>query len=233
MSRVVRPVGVPGAAPSPGSVVGVGAPEGERQPVRGPGRGRDPASGRAPVPPPRPPDPSELGGPSTPVRRTHRWGIGAYVVVEAVFVGVSMLIGFAFLGRPVSVVALTVALAVPTVLAAGVADAHHPAAGQRAARRPRPGLVVARRAGRSRVRDRRARRHDPGVVALRRAGGPGAGQLGGRRRVRGAAGRPGRRAGRRARRGRAGAAVRGDRLPRACCGGRWSATRCRAGCRSW
>ena len=74
-----------------------------------------------PVPPPRPPDPSELGGPSPPVRRTHRWGIGAYVVVEAVFVGVSMLIGFAFLGRPASVVALTVALAVPTVLAAGVA----------------------------------------------------------------------------------------------------------------
>jgi membrane protease YdiL (CAAX protease family) len=54
-------------------------------------------------------------------RRTHRWGIGAYVVVEAVFVGVSVLIGFAFLGRPVTVVALTIALAVPTVLAAGVA----------------------------------------------------------------------------------------------------------------
>ena len=40
---------------------------------------------------------------------------------EAVFVGVSLLIGFAFLGKPVSVTALTVALAVPTVLAAGVA----------------------------------------------------------------------------------------------------------------
>ena len=60
-------------------------------------------------------------GTSGPPRRTHRWGIGAYVVVEAVFVGVSLLIGFAFLGQPVSVVALTVALAVPTVLAAGVA----------------------------------------------------------------------------------------------------------------
>jgi uncharacterized protein len=74
-----------------------------------------------PVPPPRPPDPSELGGPSTPVRRTHRWGIGAYVVVEAVFVGVSLLIGFTFLRGGVSVAPLTLALAVPTVLAAGTA----------------------------------------------------------------------------------------------------------------
>jgi uncharacterized protein len=61
------------------------------------------------------------GGATAPARRTHRWGIGAYVVVEAVFVGVSLLIGFAFLGEPVSVTALTVALAVPTMLAAGVA----------------------------------------------------------------------------------------------------------------
>jgi len=101
----------------------VGAPEGERStseeqdatviplPVR--------QSVPVPVPPPREPSSSELGG--APTRRTHRWGIGAYVVVEAVFVGVSLLIGFAFLGRPVSVGALLVALAVPTVLAAGLA----------------------------------------------------------------------------------------------------------------
>jgi membrane protease YdiL (CAAX protease family) len=101
----------------------VGAPEGERStseeqdatviplPVR--------QSVPVPVPPPREPSPSELAG--APTRRTHRWGIGAYVVVEAVFVGVSLLIGFAFLGRPVSVGALLVALAVPTVLAAGLA----------------------------------------------------------------------------------------------------------------
>ena len=68
-----------------------------------------------------PPASVPQNGVSAPPRRTHRWGIGAYVVVEAVFVGVSLLIGFAFLGQPVSVVALTVALAVPTVLAAGVA----------------------------------------------------------------------------------------------------------------
>ena len=74
-----------------------------------------------PGPLPPPPDAAPPGGATAPPRRTHRWGIGAYVVVEAVFVGVSLLIGFAFLGKPVSVTALTVALAVPTVLAAGVA----------------------------------------------------------------------------------------------------------------
>ena len=67
------------------------------------------------------PDLRVLDGAPVPPRRAHRWGIGAYVVVEAVFVGVSLLIGFAFLGRPVSVGALLVALAVPTVLAAGLA----------------------------------------------------------------------------------------------------------------
>ena len=74
-----------------------------------------------PGPLPPPPDAAPPGGATALPRRTHRWGIGAYVVVEAVFVGVSLLIGFAFLGKPVSVTALTVALAVPTVLAAGVA----------------------------------------------------------------------------------------------------------------
>jgi membrane protease YdiL (CAAX protease family) len=89
-----------------------------------------PGTGSAAVPAPDDPPTVPLAVPpasvppdaaSAPPRRTHRWGIGAYVVVEAVFVGVSLLIGFAFLGQPVSVVALTVALAVPTVLAAGVA----------------------------------------------------------------------------------------------------------------
>jgi membrane protease YdiL (CAAX protease family) len=54
-------------------------------------------------------------------RRTHRWGLGAYLIVEAVFVGVSLLIGLAFVGERISVGALTLALAVPTVLAAGTA----------------------------------------------------------------------------------------------------------------
>ncbi len=61
------------------------------------------------------------GGTAGPPRRTHRWGVGAYVVVEVVFLGVSLLIGLAFAGERLSVGVLTVALAVPTVLAAGTA----------------------------------------------------------------------------------------------------------------
>jgi uncharacterized protein len=72
------------------------------------------------VPAPAPP-PVEGAEPAEPPRRSHRWGLGAYVVVEAVFVGVSLLIGFALLGDGVTVAALTVALTVPTVLAAGTA----------------------------------------------------------------------------------------------------------------
>jgi membrane protease YdiL (CAAX protease family) len=54
-------------------------------------------------------------------RRTHRWGLGAYLLVEAVFVGVSLLIRFLFRRELLSVGELTVALAVPTVLAAATA----------------------------------------------------------------------------------------------------------------
>ena len=53
--------------------------------------------------------------------RTHRWGIGAYLVVEAVFLGVSLLMGFAILSERVSVAGLAVALTVPTVSAAATA----------------------------------------------------------------------------------------------------------------
>jgi uncharacterized protein len=53
--------------------------------------------------------------------RTHRWGVGAYVVVEAVFLGVSLLISVVIASEGTSVATLTVALAVPTVLAAGTA----------------------------------------------------------------------------------------------------------------
>ena len=100
----------------------------------------------APVPPPRPaaddapaghavdvaafaplpalpPVGSAVEPTGTPARRTHRWGLGAYLLVEAVFVGVSLLIGIAFIGERLSVATLTIALAVPTVLAAGTAVA--------------------------------------------------------------------------------------------------------------
>jgi membrane protease YdiL (CAAX protease family) len=61
------------------------------------------------------------GATARPAQRTHRWGLGAYLLVEAVFVGVSLLIEFAFLRERLSVGRLTVALAVPTVLAAAIA----------------------------------------------------------------------------------------------------------------
>jgi uncharacterized protein len=92
-------VPTPGPVPAPG-------------PIAAPPPGQ-PAIPEHPLPIPEPAAP--------PAQRTHRWGIGAYVVVEAVFVGVSLLIGFAYLGQQVSVGALTVALTVPTVLAAGTA----------------------------------------------------------------------------------------------------------------
>jgi membrane protease YdiL (CAAX protease family) len=88
-------------------------------PVPGPLPGQppvDPSSGFVPVTGLPPVEPADQ-----PPRRSHRWGLGAYVVVEAVFVGVSLLIGFVLLGEGVTVATLTVALTVPTVLAAGTA----------------------------------------------------------------------------------------------------------------
>ena len=64
--------------------------------------------------------PQDSGAPPLSTR-THRWGVGAYVVVEAVFLGVSLLIGVVIASEGTSVATLTVALAVPTVLAAGTA----------------------------------------------------------------------------------------------------------------
>lgn len=55
-------------------------------------------------------------------RRTHRWGLGAFLLVEAIFLVVSVLVGAAVLGDdPPAVAAIAVALLVPTVLAAGTA----------------------------------------------------------------------------------------------------------------
>lgn len=61
-------------------------------------------------------------GPPPPARMPHRWGLGAYVLVEAVFLLVSVLLGYLFAGKLTSsagVVAL--ALVVPTLCAAGLA----------------------------------------------------------------------------------------------------------------
>ncbi|GAA2543904.1 hypothetical protein GCM10010210_13270 [Pseudonocardia hydrocarbonoxydans] len=52
-------------------------------------------------------------------RPPHRWGLGAYLVAEAVFLGVSALMGLALIGQdPVTAGALAAALGVPTVAAA-------------------------------------------------------------------------------------------------------------------
>jgi membrane protease YdiL (CAAX protease family) len=85
-----------------------------------PAHGTEPVPGPA-FPPPALPPAGPAGAPDGPPRRTHRWGLGAYVVVEAVFIGVSLLIAYAFVGERLSVGALTIALTVPTVLAAGTA----------------------------------------------------------------------------------------------------------------
>jgi membrane protease YdiL (CAAX protease family) len=65
----------------------------------------------------QPPSRSSWAAPSP--TRTHRWGLGAYLLAEGVFLLVSGLISvFAIGGAPATVGTLVIALAVPTVLAA-------------------------------------------------------------------------------------------------------------------
>jgi membrane protease YdiL (CAAX protease family) len=69
-----------------------------------------------------PPAPPVAGPPAPPPARTHRWGLGAFVVVQAVFLGTSLLLGFTLLGSgPPTVGELLAGLALPTVLAAATA----------------------------------------------------------------------------------------------------------------
>jgi uncharacterized protein len=80
-----------------------------------------PGPGPFPGPAAAPPSASRPGLP-VPPQRTHRWGLGAYLLVEVVRLGASLLIGFLVLGSaPPTVAALLVALSVPTSLAAGTA----------------------------------------------------------------------------------------------------------------
>jgi uncharacterized protein len=83
-----------------------------------------PASSAPPwAPPPSAPPPRGLaawGAPSP--TRTHRWGLGAYLLAEAVFLLTSVLVGFVVVGDAGPTAStLAVALAVPTVLAAATA----------------------------------------------------------------------------------------------------------------
>jgi membrane protease YdiL (CAAX protease family) len=123
--------GVPWTAPAwePAAVAAGGPPE---QPVPVPaGATAYPATASVPPTVPAPPPPPAPGGaqPSGPPRgraaapaRTHRWGLGAYLLAEAVFLVSSLVVG-ALVGVDGAVGAggLAVALAVPTVLAAGTA----------------------------------------------------------------------------------------------------------------
>jgi uncharacterized protein len=69
-------------------------------------------------PPPR----HGMFGPPHPPRAPHRWGLGAYLLVEAVFLLISALLAVALGGRLTSSAwAVALALTVPTVCAAGLA----------------------------------------------------------------------------------------------------------------
>ncbi|WP_308257997.1 CPBP family intramembrane glutamic endopeptidase [Pseudonocardia lacus] len=62
------------------------------------------------------------GPPSAPPRRTHRWGLGAYIVVEVIFLGTSLLISWLLAtDGPPAASSLAIALAAPTVLTAATA----------------------------------------------------------------------------------------------------------------
>ena len=63
-----------------------------------------------------------LFGPPPPPRRPHKWGLGAYLLVEAVFLLASAALGALFAGSlSSSAGAIALALSVPTVLAAALA----------------------------------------------------------------------------------------------------------------
>jgi membrane protease YdiL (CAAX protease family) len=85
-----------------------------------PGGSQAPAFG-TPPPPPRPSRGPGLFGPPPPPRPPHRWGLGAYLLVEATFLLISALLGYVLGGRLASAGAVALALSVPTVCAAGLA----------------------------------------------------------------------------------------------------------------
>lgn len=75
--------------------------------------------GGPPFPPPGPPLPAVEPPAAAP---PHRWGLGAWVIAEVVFLGASALIGALLIAQgPLQTWELAVALGVPTVLAAAFA----------------------------------------------------------------------------------------------------------------
>lgn len=108
--------------PRPGGSTAAGPPP--------PGPGSSAVTDRIPVatlvaPAPMSPGPIPYPGPPAPAPApppAHRWGLGAYLLAELVFLGVSGLVGLLLIGDgPIPPWALAVAVGVPTVLAAGVA----------------------------------------------------------------------------------------------------------------
>jgi len=92
-ASAMTPWGMPGAAAVPTSAPGWGPP-----PRQGP------------------------CGPPHPPRAPHRWGLGAYFLVEAVFLLTSALLAYALAGSLTSSAwAIALALSVPTLCAAGLA----------------------------------------------------------------------------------------------------------------
>ncbi|AEA26894.1 Abortive infection protein [Pseudonocardia dioxanivorans CB1190] len=112
--------GPPPGRPSSGQRLGQGSPG---QPF--PGRPGGPW-GPHPGPPPYPPGPHG-GAPAVasgpPPRAPHRWGFPAYLLAEAVFLGVSALLGAVLItaGTAPGVGTLAVLLGVPTICSATVA----------------------------------------------------------------------------------------------------------------
>ncbi len=107
-----------------GSVGEVGSAEGEQRAAAA-GEMIGPTGSPVPQLPPGPgwgPPPDGPPDARPPTGSPHRWGFGAYVLVEALFLAVSVVIGYLFIGDAApSVGILVVGLAVPTLLAAGTA----------------------------------------------------------------------------------------------------------------
>lgn len=118
------PVGHPGGGPA---AIPPGYPPPYPPPPYPPYPAYPPPYGQQPYGPPYPPGQPHPGmqkvsGLPPLVPRTHRWGLGAYIGVEAVFLGVSLLV--AWLVSLVGVQTagtIAIALAVPTVVAASLA----------------------------------------------------------------------------------------------------------------
>jgi membrane protease YdiL (CAAX protease family) len=99
----------------------------EPRPPEGQPAGPYPAAGYPPpgYPPPGYPPPGYLPpGATAEPARTHRWGFGAFLLAEGVFLLSSFLIALAFLpggGAPIPLDGVVLGLTVPTLLAAAVA----------------------------------------------------------------------------------------------------------------